>query len=126
MKKALTFLCCLFLFAVATACGNSGDNNAPVQTPAPGEEANGGNEAGGGSVAAEEAEGLYRQHCLTCHGDNREGRGGNTNISKVGSRLSQEEIMAKITDGGNGMPAFAGQLSDGEINTLAEWLAAMK
>ncbi|WP_010272735.1 c-type cytochrome [Paenibacillus senegalensis] len=127
MKKAIMLLFCLLLAAALTACGNANDNKGGnVQTPAPPGETNGGENANNGSVTAEEAETLYRQHCLACHGDNREGRGGNTNISNVGSRLSQEEIAAKITNGGNGMPAFGGQLSDGEINTLSEWLAAMK
>lgn len=127
MKKAITLFFCLVLIAALTACGNARDNNeGPVQTPPPAETPNEGGNANNGSVASEEAEALYRQNCISCHGDNREGRGGNTNISNVGSRLSQDEIAAKITNGGNGMPGFGGQLSDGEINTLAEWLAAMK
>lgn len=125
MKKGIMIFFCLFLIAALAACGSQQDNgNNQVETPPPAgteDGANNGAEAGG-----EEAETIYRQHCLACHGDNMEGRGGNTNISKVGSRLSKEEIVSTITNGGNGMPGFGGQLSDQEITTLADWLSEKK
>jgi cytochrome c551 len=40
--------------------------------------------------------------------------------------MSVEQITAQINNGGNGMPAYKGQLQDEQIAALADWLAAHK
>ncbi|WP_281288141.1 c-type cytochrome [Paenibacillus methanolicus] len=68
---------------------------------------------------------LYKQQCASCHGGGLKGRVG-PNLRRIGARMSQEEIAAKITDGGGGMPAFKQELSTDEIGMLTEWLAAKR
>jgi cytochrome c551 len=51
---------------------------------------------------------------------------GNTNLQKVGGKLTRDQIAAKIQNGGNGMPAFKSTLKADQINALADWLAAKK
>lgn len=74
-----------------------------------------------------DATALFKANCVTCHGDNLEGKlGPNTNISKIGATKTKDQIVAQITNGGNGMPGFKGKLKDNEISALADWLAAKK
>jgi len=70
---------------------------------------------------------LYIDNCMVCHGVQLEGRmPGNANLQHVGSRLSEEEIVNMILNGGNGMIAFKDRLKEDEIATLAKWLATKK
>ncbi|WJH35209.1 cytochrome c [Paenibacillus aurantius] len=104
-----------------SACGG----NKQGASPSPG----GGAATPGGTTggATVDAQAVYKANCVTCHGDNLEGRmGGNTNLTKVGGRKSKDQITAQITNGGNGMPAFGSKLKPDEISALADWLAAKK
>ncbi|MDF2722744.1 MAG: cytochrome c class [Paenibacillus sp.] len=86
-----------------------------------------GSKDGGSKQAGGGAEALYKQRCLSCHGERLEGRvGPGTNLTQVGGKLTREQIMRQITEGGNGMPGFKSSMSEAEIGTLADWLAAKK
>lgn len=65
---------------------------------------------------------VYKQRCLSCHGDQLEGRVG-PNLQAVGSRLTEEEIAGIISDGKGGMPAFGKRLSEKELASISAWLA---
>lgn len=125
--SAITLLLCAVLILALGACGKSNDNKTGQSTsPSPGTSASPGGTAGGGETTAQ-AEQVYKANCLACHGANLEGNmGGNSNLTKVGARRSKDQIHTQIANGGNGMPAFKGKLSDAEINSLADWLAAKK
>lgn len=138
-KKLGTALILLVAVMIVAACGggnNDGQGASPSPTasptaspsPANGDDgADNDADGAGGEVDAAAAEALYKQNCLSCHGDNLEGRlGGNTNLTQVGGKMSQEEIAAIIRDGRNGMPSFKNSLSDSDVNTLAAWLATKK
>jgi cytochrome c551 len=115
MKKKLGFMMASAAFLLVLAgCGGGGNT--------------GGNAgAGGGAVASADAEAIFKKNCVSCHGDNLEGRvGPNSNISKVGAKLGRDDIAAVITNGRGGMPSFKGRLQDNEIGALADWLAAKK
>ncbi|OXM84981.1 cytochrome C [Paenibacillus rigui] len=77
--------------------------------------------------APEQVQALYKQTCLSCHGNNLEGKvGPTTNLQKIGSKLSKDQIAKQITNGGNGMPGFGSKLKPEEVDALAAWLAAKK
>lgn len=61
---------------------------------------------------------LYKQHCASCHGDNREGTLGPT---LKGSAKSDAELFKIISHGveANGMPAFGSSLDEQKIWKLA-------
>lgn len=71
------------------------------------------------------AEDVYKANCLACHGDQLQGIVG-PNLQKIGSRLSKEQILKQITEGGSDMPSFGGALKKDEVEALAAWLAARK
>ncbi|WP_020615150.1 c-type cytochrome [Paenibacillus daejeonensis] len=77
--------------------------------------------AGGGTGGA----GLYKTHCLSCHGTDLRGKIG-PGLQSIGSRYSQQEISVVISKGRGGMPGFDKKLSPEEIRALAGWLASNK
>lgn len=125
-KTAMLLLSAALIAGLSAACAGQKQGAAPggaVTSPAPAPTAG---TAAGGPTAAN-AEEIYKQNCISCHGANQEGKlGPNTNIQKVGGKLSKEQISNKILNGGGGMVAFKGKLKDNEVAALADWLAAKK
>jgi mono/diheme cytochrome c family protein len=92
---------------------------APAQTPAPAEA-----KPTAAELAAK-AEPLYKNNCLACHGDKLQGEIG-PDISKVGGHRTKEQLIQKITGGGQVMPPFKEALKPEEVEALAAWLATKK
>ncbi|MGI2294591.1 c-type cytochrome [Paenibacillus sp. GXUN7292] len=70
---------------------------------------------------------VYKVSCVSCHGTDLQGRiGPNTNLQKIGERLSKEEIAKQIENGSEGMQPFKDTLTAEEIDGLATWLAGKK
>jgi cytochrome c551 len=76
-------------------------------------------------VSGATAKALFKQSCTSCHGVDLGGDFG-PNLQKVGEQLTKAQIITQITDGGTSMPPFGKRLKAEEIQTLADWLAAMK
>lgn len=107
----------LLTFSLVTGCGgggtdesqgDSGDSGAAETATADG-------------AAAEE---IYNNNCMGCHGGNLEGGAGPA-LDTIGATLSKDDIADVIKNGKGQMPAQK-QLSDDDVDTLAEWLAAKK
>lgn len=109
MKKRSYLFVLVVLALILASCGG------PKSSPSPSEQAN----------REVDAAQVYKQSCVSCHGVKLEGRMGPA-LSDVGARLKEEEILAVITQGRNGMPSFGGRLTDKEITALAVWLAQKK
>ncbi len=73
---------------------------------------------------AAEPEALYRQHCQSCHGENRMGAMGPALLPESLRRLRQVRAETVIARGrpATQMPGFAGRLTEAEIRALAAWL----
>lgn len=99
------------LLALAAGCGGGG----------------GGSKTDALQDAPAEVAALYKAECLSCHGNDLQGRvGPKTNLEKVGSRLSVDEIVTQIEQGEGVMQGFADQLTKEEIQGLADWLSGKK
>ncbi len=72
--------------------------------------------------AAPDAQQLYTQHCIACHGAGRLGGTGPALLPENLERLRKPEAQKTIADGriATQMPGFAGKLSQEEILSLAE------
>ncbi|MCM3342819.1 MULTISPECIES: c-type cytochrome [unclassified Paenibacillus] len=88
---------------------------------------------GGGSSSSKALEGpedavaIYKQRCMQCHGNEMQGlMGAPSNLQKVGERLSKEDIVNTIKNGGERMPALGKSLDEADIEKVAEWLASKK
>ncbi|QQS33881.1 MAG: cytochrome c [Acidobacteriota bacterium] len=71
---------------------------------------------------------MFRQNCAICHGPEAEGRtladGRVIPNLRVGPHkyATDEQIYQHISEGGNGMVPFRGQLSDREIKMLVKFV----
>lgn len=112
------FVCAALLLAVSlSACGQPAKTPPADQgaaTPAP-----------EGGTATVDAQAIYKQNCLSCHGANFEG-GVGPNLTKVGGKYSKDQIAAIVANGRGAMPGFKGRLSDTDTGALSDWLAAQK
>jgi mono/diheme cytochrome c family protein len=75
-------------------------------------------EGDGGDDDGVDAESLFAENCAGCHGAEGEGGGIGPGMAGVDDRDAAEQ---QIRQGGGGMPAFEGQLSDEEIEALADY-----
>lgn len=65
--------------------------------------------------------------CISCHGVDLSGKAGaKTNLQKVGSKMTKEQIASQIKNGGGGMPVYSNKLSEEEIGLLSDWLSSKK
>ncbi|MGO4500242.1 cytochrome c [Paenibacillus sp. 2RAB27] len=118
-KKMLLTYTCFGLMLVLAACGSSTkvehtEHEGSTSTSSP-----------SASVSASNAETLYKGNCMSCHGGELQGKIG-PSLVKVGGKLSEEQLDAKIQNGGGGMPGFKSKLKEPDVQALAEWLAAKK
>src|ERR1043165_7846760 len=71
---------------------------------------------------------LFRQNCAICHGPEGNGRTLDNNAKVPSLRegpfkmQTEAAIQNQITNGGNGMPPFRGQLTQREINMMTEFV----
>jgi mono/diheme cytochrome c family protein len=100
-------LAVLFLVTLVATVGCGGDDKAADTGLAP---------TGGAEVFADAG-------CGGCHTMNAAGATGKTGPSLDELRPNVERIERQVRNGGGGMPAFEGDLSDDEIREVAEFVA---
>ncbi|MFZ0321032.1 MAG: cytochrome c, partial [Candidatus Sulfotelmatobacter sp.] len=61
-----------------------------------------------------------------CHTVNGLGGLRGPNLSDVGNRLTEQQMILRILNGGHNMPAFAGILHPDETTALVEYLKTRK
>jgi alcohol dehydrogenase (cytochrome c) len=69
------------------------------------------------------AEVIYKNSCMSCHGGNLEG-GAGPDLRHVGVSMSEEEILNQIVNGGGRMPG--GLVDKDQAEILAKWLSQKK
>jgi mono/diheme cytochrome c family protein len=77
-------------------------------------ETEGGEDADGAAV--------FSEACATCHTFEPAGSTGTIGPPLDGTTLSKDEIATQVRNGGGGMPAFEGQLSDAEIDAVSDYV----
>ena len=124
MNKRLLplFLIVVAFIVIAAGCGGNNKNNAPA--PANNTGANKPAPTNNTTTAAA-AEATYKANCVGCHAADMSG-GVGPNLQKVGGQLTAEQISTQIHNGGGGMPAYKGTLTEDQITALTDWLAAKK
>ena len=86
----------------------------PVGGSEGGKEASGGDPAVGASVFAE--------NCAGCHGEDGHGGPGGPDLTTMPLAQTEAGAVQQVTNGGGGMPAFGGQLSEDEISNVAAFV----
>ncbi|UOY94037.1 cytochrome c [Ectobacillus sp. JY-23] len=78
---------------------------------------------GKATQAASKPEDIVKQSCTSCHGEQLQG-GVGPNISKIGSKLSKDDIQNVILNGKGNMPP--GLLPADQAAKVADYLAKKK
>ncbi|GLX66182.1 c-type cytochrome [Paenibacillus glycanilyticus] len=101
----------MLIALLLAACGNNGSSGSQISTSH--------------MDAPEKTGAVYKANCVSCHGSDLQGRmGDQTNLQKVGARMTEPEIAEQIKHGGSSMPPFEDRLTDEQIASLAAWLAS--
>jgi quinohemoprotein ethanol dehydrogenase len=79
-------------------------------------------EAGGAGDAMAGAS-VFEENCSTCHGATGHGGNGGPDLRTMPLAKTQAGAEKQVTNGGGGMPAFKGQLSEEEISNVAAYVA---
>jgi alcohol dehydrogenase (cytochrome c) len=100
----------LWLFALG---GNGGQANAGKTTTSGGH--------GGGATASGKK--IFEDNCSVCHGASGQGGNGGPALRGVPAAADLAHVLHQVRNGGGGMPAFRGRLSDAEIRAVAGYVA---
>jgi quinohemoprotein ethanol dehydrogenase len=106
--------------AEAEGTQHKGTGKEEEEPEAEGEESEaGGAGAGGDAMAGEE---VFAENCSTCHGATGHGGNGGPDLRTMPKAKTEAGAIEQVTDGGGGMPAFKGTLSEEEIANVAAYV----
>ncbi|MFT3864911.1 MAG: PQQ-binding-like beta-propeller repeat protein [Solirubrobacterales bacterium] len=105
--------------------GEAGEEAGGAGTEETEEEAEGGEEAEAGGATADAAAGkeVFSEECSVCHGATGHGGNGGPDLRTMPLAKTQAGAEKQVTDGGGGMPAFKGTLTEEEISNVAAYVA---
>jgi quinohemoprotein ethanol dehydrogenase len=75
---------------------------------------------GKGDAAAGQS--IFAANCSVCHGAQGTGGNGGPDLTTSAKAHSLAQVVEQVANGGGGMPAFKGQLSDKQINDVAAYV----
>jgi quinohemoprotein ethanol dehydrogenase len=100
----------------------SGEAEETEAEPTEGAEAEGGEAAAGGAPDAMAGAEVFSENCSTCHGADGLGGNGGPDLTTMPKAKEQAGAEEQVTNGGGGMPAFGGTLSEEEIANVAAYV----
>ncbi len=78
---------------------------------------------GGGKIAAQDGKGIFTEAgCGGCHVLRAAGTSGTTGPNLDQSKPGLQEAVGQIRNGGGGMPAYRGRLTDQQIQAVAKFV----
>jgi cytochrome c553 len=102
----------------------TGENGLEVENgvDGAGEEMEG--KAGSETEGGEASKGtvVFSENCSTCHGATGEGGNGGPDLLTMPLAKTEAGTIEQVTNGGGGMPAFQGTLSENEIEDVAAYV----
>jgi mono/diheme cytochrome c family protein len=107
----LLLLACVAL--ALGACGGGGDDSGSEGATTAAETTGG----------AADGEAVFTSNCGGCHTLSAAGTSGTTGPNLDDLQPDQATVEQQVRNGGGGMPAFEGQLSDAEIAAVASYVA---
>jgi mono/diheme cytochrome c family protein len=131
MARVVALVLALGALVLLAACGGSEETTPTPETvigTVPTEEA-GGNGDGGGEVEGDPAAGkeiFAANGCGSCHTLADAGSTGTVGPSLDDSAIDFAGAVEQITNGGGGMQAYSGVLSEEEINNVAAYVVTAR
>jgi len=104
----------------ASAGGGNGGGGGKTTASKP---AGGG--GGGGASAVAAGRTVFRSNCASCHTLADAGASGTVGPNLDQLRPADAVVARQVTNGGGGMPAFAGQLSRAQIQQVARYVSSV-
>ncbi len=113
----------MIVLAVAACGGSSGSassappsTSTPTSTPA---------SSGGSDVSAAAGKVVFTSNCASCHTLADAGATGSVGPNLDDLQPDEETVKDQVTNGGGGMPAFGGQLSETQIESVATYVSSV-
>lgn len=124
MRRLVLLLLALTVAVALPACGGEEDESATPETVEGTVPEDGGEDGGaGGKGDPENGESVFADAgCGSCHTLSAAGSSGTIGPNLDDSSADFQAAVAQISNGGNGMPAFKGRISDEEIANVAAFV----
>lgn len=113
----------VIVLAVAACGGSSGSassappsTSTPTSTPA---------SSGGSEVSAAAGKVVFTSNCASCHTLADADATGSVGPNLDDLQPDEETVKNQVTNGGGGMPAFGGQLSETQIESVATYVSSV-
>jgi mono/diheme cytochrome c family protein len=101
------------------------DTTSTQQTTSTPEANTTGTGGGGTQQASAQGKQLFTQNCAGCHTLGDANATGNVGPNLDDLKPDQATVDRQVTNGGGGMPAFKGQLSDAEIQAVSQYVSSV-
>jgi mono/diheme cytochrome c family protein len=106
----------------STPAGTTSTPAGTTSTPEAGTTSTG---AGGTQQASAQGKQLFTQNCAGCHTLKDANARGQVGPNLDDLKPDEPTTQRQVTNGGGGMPAFKGQLSDPEIKAVSQYVASV-
>jgi mono/diheme cytochrome c family protein len=113
-SSGIALLACVAL--ALGACGGGDDSGSEATTTEAGTTTEGG--------AAADGEAVFKDNCGSCHTLAAAGTSGTTGPNLDDLKPDEATVEQQVENGGGGMPAFAGQLSEEQIKAVASYVSS--
>jgi alcohol dehydrogenase (cytochrome c) len=77
---------------------------------------------GDNASAATAGKAVFAANCAVCHGALGTGGNGGPDLTAIPDAKIRSKVVAQVTNGGGGMPAFKGQLTTKQIDAVATYV----
>ena len=80
----------------------------------------------GGTTTGDAAAGktVFSDNCAGCHGALGTGGNGGPDLTTIPSAKDKAKVVKQVTNGGGGMPAFKGQLTEQQIQDVSAYVTS--
>ena len=67
---------------------------------------------------------VFSDNCAGCHGALGTGGNGGPDLTAIPSAKDKAAVVKQVTNGGGGMPAFKGQLTEQQIQDVSAYVTS--